>query len=198
MVRPGDANETAWAWRMALEHTDRPDRAGAEPAERCRPSTAASTRSAEGVAKGGYILAEASNGQPQVILIGTGSEVQLCVTARERLEAEGTPTRVVSMPCQEWFDEQDEAYRQTRAAAATSRPGSASRPASRCRWRDLVGDAGECVSIEHYGASAPHTVLFEQFGFTPDNVVAPAHASLARAGDDHRLHHRQLRERPRR
>ena len=118
-----------------------------------------------------------------MILIGTGSEVQLCLTARERLEAEGTadPGRVDALP------------------GVVPRAGRGL-PARRCcprgvkarvsveagiamSWRHIVGDAGESVSIEHYGASAPYTVLFEQFGFTADNVVAEAHASLARVGD---------------
>jgi transketolase len=133
------------------------------------------------VAKGGYILAEASTGAPEVILIGTGSEVQLCLTARERLEADGTPTRVVSMPCQEWFRAQHEAYRQTVLPNSVKARVSVEAGIA-MSWRDLVGDHGESVSIEHYGASAPYTVLFEQFGFTADNVVAKAHASLARVG----------------
>jgi transketolase len=180
VVRPADANETAWAWRCALEHTDRPtalcltrqnlpvfDRAGFAPAD--------------GVAKGGYVLADASNGQPQLILIGTGSEVQLCVTARERLEADGVPTRVVSMPCQEWFRAQDQAYQQqVLPSEVTARVSVEAGVAM--SWRDLVGPHGECVSLEHYGASAPYQVLFEQFGFTPDRVEAAARAALSRAG----------------
>ena len=181
VVRPADANETAWAWRQALEHTDRPtalalsrqplpvlDRDVLAPAER--------------TARGGYILAEASTpGKPEVIIMGTGSEVQLCLTARERLKAAGTPTRVVSMPCQEWYREQDEAYRETVLPRGVKARVSVEAGIA-MSWRDLVGDAGECVSLEHYGASAPHTVLFEQFGFTPDRIVAAAHASLARVG----------------
>jgi transketolase len=180
VVRPADANETAWAWRMALEHTDRPtalcltrqalpvlDRSAVTPAE--------------GLARGGYVLADAGDGQPQVILIGTGSEVQLCLTARERLEAEGVSTRVVSMPCQEWFREQDEAYRESVLPRGVRARVSVEAGVA-MSWRDLVGDAGECVSLEHYGASAPFQVLFEQFGFTADNVVAAARASLSRAG----------------
>ena len=103
VVRPADANETAVAWRTILEHTDRP--AGLVLTRQNVPTFDRSVlASAEGVARGGYVLADASDGQPQVILIGTGSEVQLAVAAREVLEAEGTPTRVVSMPCVEWFN----------------------------------------------------------------------------------------------
>jgi transketolase len=130
--------------------------------------------------KGGYILAESSTPTPQVILIGTGSEVSLALTARERLEAMGTGTRVVSMPCLEWFAEQDRSYRQlvlpplvkARVSIEAGVPQG---------WRELVGEGGEIVAIDHFGASAAASVLFEQFGFTPDRVVAAAHAALERA-----------------
>jgi len=180
VVRPADANETAWAWRLALEHTDRPTalcltRQNLPVVDRTEYG------SAEGVANGGYILAEAGNHQPQVILIATGSEVAIALTARERLEADGIATRVVSMPCREWFDAQDVAYRQ-RVLPTGVKARVSVEAGIAMSWRDLVGDAGESVSIEHYGASAPYQVLFEQFGFTPDHVVAAARASLARAG----------------
>jgi transketolase len=136
------------------------------------------------MARGGYILKDASNNQPQVILMGTGSEVQLCVTAQERLEADGVPTRVVSMPCQEWFRAQDPAYRQQVLPSGVRARVSVEAAVAQS-WHDLVGDAGECVSIEHYGASAPYQVLFEQFGFTADRVVAAARAALSRVGEIH-------------
>jgi transketolase len=181
VVRPADANETAWAWRLAMEHTDRPT-ALALSRQPLPVLDREALAPADGVARGGYILAEASTaGQPQVILIGTGSEVQLCLAARERLEESGTPTRVISMPCQEWFRAQDEAYRESVLPRGVKARVSVEAGIA-MSWRDLVGDAGECVSLEHYGASAPHTVLFEQFGFTPDRIVAAAHASLARVG----------------
>jgi transketolase len=180
VVRPADANETTWAWRLALEHTDRPtalcltrqnlpvlDRTQVAPAEH--------------VARGGYTLLDASTGQPDVILIGTGSEVQICLAARERLESDGVPTRVVSMPCQEWFRAQDAAYR-AQVLPPSAKARVSVEAAVAMSWHDLVGDAGECVSLEHYGASAPYQVLFEQFGFTTDRVVAAARASLSRAG----------------
>src|SRR4051794_16251184 len=111
VVRPGDANETAVVWRTVLEHTDRP--AGLALTRQKLPTfDRGEYASAEGAAKGGYVLADASNGQPEVILIATGSEVQIAVEARKVLEAEGTPARVVSMPCVEWFEEQDDAYKQ--------------------------------------------------------------------------------------
>ncbi|MFU8852894.1 transketolase [Micromonospora sp. SL1-18] len=181
VVRPADANETAWAWRRALEHTDRPT-ALALSRQALPTLDRTDLAGAEGAAKGGYVLAEASTGMPQVILVGTGSEVQLCLTARERLEAGGTPTRVVSMPCQEWFFAQDEAYRESVLPRGVKARVSVEAGIA-MSWRGIVGDSGETVSLEHYGASAPHTVLFEQFGFTPDRIVAAAHASLTRVGD---------------
>ncbi|WP_436521762.1 transketolase [Actinoplanes sp. HUAS TT8] len=181
VVRPADANETAWAWRGALEHTDRPT---ALALSRQNLPTVDRTKyaSAEGTLKGGYVLSEASTGTPSVILIASGSEVQIALTAQERLEAEGTPTRVVSMPCQEWFFQQDVAYQQEVIpngvkARVTVEAGI------RMSWDRILGDAGEAVSIEHYGASAPAKILFEQFGFTADNVVAKANASLAKVGE---------------
>jgi transketolase len=131
--------------------------------------------------RGGYILEEASNGAPDLLLIATGSEVSIALTARERLEAEGTPTRVVSLPCIEWFRAQDDAYQQhilppdvkARVSIEAGVPMG---------WREIVGEAGEIIGIDHYGASASGSVLFEQFGFTPDRVVAAAHATLDRTG----------------
>ncbi|MBE1492138.1 transketolase [Plantactinospora soyae] len=180
VIRPADANETAWAWRRALEQTDRP--AALALSRQPLPTLDRSELAgADQTAKGGYVLAEASNAQPEVILMGTGSEVQLCLTARDRLEADGTPTRVVSMPCQEWFREQDSAYQESVLPRDVKARVSVEAGIA-MSWRDLIGDAGEAVSLEHYGASAPHTVLFEQFGFTPDRIVAAAHASLTRIG----------------
>jgi transketolase len=180
VVRPADANETAVAWRTILEHTDRP--AGLCLTRQDVPTWDRSVfESAEGTKYGGYILADASDGQPQVVLVGTGSEVQLAVAAREVLEAEGTPTRVVSMPCVEWFNQQDAAYRQRVLPSGVKARVSVEAAVSQ-GWREIVGDAGEIVSLEHFGASAAHTVLYEQFGFTPDRVVAAAHASLERVG----------------
>jgi transketolase len=167
VVRPADANETVVAWRTVLEHTDRP--AGLCLTRQDVPTFDRSTfASAEGVARGGYVLADASDGQPRVVIVATGSEVQLAVAAREVLEAEGTPTRVVSMPCLEWFRAQDLAYQQQVVP-----PGVKARVSVEAAvgmgWREVVGDAGEVVSLE-------------QFGFTRDRVVAAAHATLERVG----------------
>jgi transketolase len=176
VVRPADANETAVCWRMALEHTDRPT-ALALSRQNLPVLDPATT---EGAAKGGYILADASDGQPKVVIIATGSEVGLALSAREVLEGEGTPTRVVSMPCVEWFNAQELSYRcqvippevKARVSVEAAVPQG---------WRDIVGDSGEIVSIDHFGASAEGNILFEQFGFTTDHVVTAAHTSLTRA-----------------
>jgi transketolase len=181
VVRPADANETVWAWRLALEHSDRPT-ALCLTRQNLPVLDRSAVAGAESTAKGGYTLADATDGQPILILIGTGSEVQICLTARERLEAEGIPTRVVSMPCQEWFRAQDAAYRTTVLPPSVKARVSVEAGVA-MSWHDLVGEVGECVSIEHYGASAPYQVLFEQFGFTTDRVVAAARAALSRTGE---------------
>jgi len=180
VVRPADANETVVAWRTILEHTDRP--AGLALSRQDLPTFDRSVMgSAEGTARGGYVLADAAGGQPEVVIVATGSEVQLAVAAREALEEEGHPTRVVSMPCVEWFHAQDRAYQQQ-----VLPPGVKARVSVEAAvaqgWREIVGDSGEMVSIEHFGSSATHTVLFEQFGFTRDRVVAAAHATLEKVG----------------
>jgi transketolase len=177
IVRPADANETAVVWRTVLEHTDRP----AGIALSRQPLPVLDPAKVVDAGKGGYVLEDASSGKPEVILIATGSEVSLAITARERLEAEGTPTRVVSMPSVEWFLSQDRSYQQqvlppdvkARVSIEAAVPQG---------WREFVGEAGEIVAINHFGASAAASVLFEQFGFTPDRVVAAAHASLERLG----------------
>ncbi len=180
VVRPGDANETTVAWRTVLEHNDRP--AGLCLTRQNIPVLdRGEYASAEGTAKGGYVLAEAGHGSAQVILIATGSEVALAVEARKRLEADGVATRVVSMPCVEWFRAQPASYQQ-RVLPPNIRARVSIEAAVAQGWREFVGDAGEIVSLEHFGASAAYTALFEQFGFTPDRVVAAAHASLEKVG----------------
>ena len=177
VVRPADANETAVAWRTVLESVDHPA-ALALTRQNVPTFDRSVMASADGVARGGYVLVDAEGGEPEVILIGTGSEVQLAVEARETLQAEGVPTRVVSMPCREWFDAQDDTYRdevlppQVRARVSVE-AGVAQ------GWRELVGDAGRSVSLEHFGASADYQTLFREFGITADAVAAAAHESLA-------------------
>ncbi|HEX3813916.1 MAG TPA: transketolase [Mycobacteriales bacterium] len=180
VVRPGDANETVVAWRTILEHTDRP--AGLALSRQNLPTVdRAEYASAEGTAKGGYVLADAGSGTPQVIILATGSEVQLALAARKALEADGVGSRVVSVPCVEWFNEQDDAYRQQVLPRAVRARVSVEAGIA-LGWREFVGEAGEIVSLEHFGASAAYTALFEQFGFTVDRVVAAAHATLEKVG----------------
>ncbi|GAA4869000.1 transketolase [Saccharopolyspora cebuensis] len=176
VVRPADANETAAAWKAILEDTSGP--AGLALTRQGVPTLEGVT--ADGVAKGGYVLADAGNGAPELVLIATGSEVQLAVEARKILEAEGVATRVVSMPCVEWFDAQDDSYREqvlptSVAARVAVEAGSA------LTWYRFAKDAGEIVSIDHFGASADYKTLFTEFGFTADAVVAAARRSLDKA-----------------
>ncbi|HEV2780840.1 MAG TPA: transketolase [Actinophytocola sp.] len=178
VVRPGDANETAAAWRATLEQSDRP--VGLALTRQNLPVLEGTGElAAEGVARGGYVLADASGGLPQVILIATGSELQMAVEARKVLEAEGVGTRVVSMPSVEWFDAQDQAYRDTvippSVRARVTVEAGVAQP-----WHRFAGDAGEIISIEHYGASADYQTLFREFGFTTENVVAAAKRSLGK------------------
>jgi transketolase len=189
VVRPGDANETAIAWRTILERVDHPaglcltrqnipvfDRA-AEGASAV--ASGQSLASAEGTASGGYILAEGAGGTADVILIATGSEVQIALAARDLLQREGTATRVVSMPCVEWFEEQDAAYREQ-----VLPPGIRARVSVEAGialgWRAFTGDFGETVSLEHFGASAAQQKLYEEYGFTAQRVAEAARSSLAR------------------
>ena len=183
VVRPADANEVAVAWRTVLENNDRP--AGLLLSRQNLPVFDRSEfGSAEGVARGAYVLAEASNGSPEVILLGTGSEVQIAVAARERLEADGVPTRVVSVPCVEWFADQDQAYKDE-VLPPTVRARVSVEAGVPMGWREFVGDAGRIVGLTHYGASAAYTVLYEQFGLTDEAVVTAARESIeaARAGN---------------
>jgi transketolase len=182
VVRPADANEVSVAWRTILEHSDRP--AGIILSRQNLPVFDRSQfASAEGVARGGYVLAEASSGTPQVILMGTGSEVQIAMAAREALEADGVPTRVVSLPCIEWFADQEESYRNEVLPPAV-RARVSVEAAVPMGWREFVGDAGRIVGLNHYGASAAYGVLYEEFGLTREAVVAAARESLQAAGAD--------------
>ncbi|MDV8148186.1 transketolase [Arthrobacter sp. B10-11] len=188
VVRPGDANEVAAAWKVMLENHENP--AGIVLTRQNIPTYARGEGDAEGdtfgstagVAKGGYILAEASKdgktADAQVILIGTGSEVQLAVNAREALQAEGIPTRVVSMPCVEWFNKQDAAYRDAVLPPAVKARVSVEAGLA-LGWREFVGDAGRTISLEHFGASADYKRLFQEFGITAEAVTAAAKESLA-------------------
>jgi transketolase len=177
VVRPGDANETVVAWRTILQ--------------RARPVALCLTRqnlpvldrsgdlaSAEGVARGGYVLAEGSD----AILIATGSEVPIALEAREQLAAEGVSARVVSMPCVEWFNDQDEAYRRE-VLPSTIRARVSVEAGISAPWRLFTGDAGASIGVDHFGASADYKKLYQEFGITAERVAAAARDSLARVRD---------------
>ncbi|MCG3040086.1 transketolase [Streptomyces fenghuangensis] len=182
MVRPADANETAIAWREIMRrHGDRPAPHGIALTRQNVPTYEPN----EDAARGGYVMFEASDSQgrecePQVILIATGSEVQLAVAARESLQAEGVPARVVSMPCLEWFEEQDRTWRE-RVLPPSVRARVAVEAGVGLTWHRYVGDAGRIVSLEHFGASADYKVLYREFGLTGEAVAAAARESVAAA-----------------
>lgn len=186
IVRPADANEVAWSWRTLLKDTKRPTglvltRQKVPTFDRGEDAAEGNTlASAAGVARGGYILAEAPEGNVEVILIATGSEVQVALNAREELAEQGIGARVVSMPSVEWFADQDEAYR-NEVLPPEIRARVSIEAAVAQGWRDLVGDAGRSVSLEHYGASADFETLFREFGFTAENVASVAKDSIKAA-----------------
>lgn len=187
IVRPADANETAIAWREILKRYTKEFGVGAPHGLALTRQGVPTYPANEETAKGGYVRFEATgpDGQPvapQVVLIGTGSEVQLAVEAREQLQAEGVPTRVVSMPSVEWFDQQDKAYRES-VLPPSVKARVAVEAGIGLTWHRFVGDAGRVVSLEHFGASADGKVLFREFGFTADAVAAAARDSLASASE---------------
>ena len=186
IVRPADANETAVVWRSILQRQSQP---------RCRPAGLALTRqkvrtfprnadgfaSAEGAARGAYVLLDSEgDGPPDVVLIGTGSEVGLAVDARDKLAEQGVRARVVSMPSREWFEAEDQAY-QNSVLPPSVRARVSIEAAVAMGWRDVLGDAGRSVSLEHYGASADYQTIYEKVGLTPDAVVDAAHESISAA-----------------
>jgi transketolase len=184
IVRPGDAQETAWAWKTILERREAPagialTRQNLPVYERGDGEASGDTlASAKYVARGAYVLAEAPSGTPDVIFIATGSEVQLALAAREELKTDGINARVVSAPCLEWFEEQDAAYRESVLPAAVTARVSIEAGLA-LTWRSYVGDAGRSVSLEHFGASADYKTLFTKFGITTEAAVAAARDSIA-------------------
>lgn len=179
VVRPADANEVSWAWKTILERRKGP--AGIALSRQNLPVFDRSVVSdASGTAKGAYVLVEGSKATPDVILLGSGSEVQFAVEAAVALEADGVAARVVSVPCQEWFEEQDAAYRESVLPAAVKARVSVEAGLG-LTWRPWVGDAGRSVSIEHFGASADYKTLYREFGITTEAVVRAAKESLAAA-----------------
>ncbi len=186
VVRPSDANETAWAWKTILERRDQP--VGIALTRQNLPVLERGDGAAEGdtlahasnVAKGAYVLAEATGGTPDVLLIATGSEVQLALAAREQLQADGVAARVVAAPSLEWFAEQSAEYRESVLPAAV-RARVSVEAGSSLTWHGIVGDAGRTVAIDHFGASADWQTLFREFGFTAEAVVEAARASIEAA-----------------
>lgn len=184
MVRPADANEVAYSWKKILERRTGP--AGIALTRQNVPvfnrkdkdATGVVYAAADNAAKGAYVLAEAASGTPEVILIATGSEVQLAIAARLVLEASGVSTRVVSAPCLEWFEEQADSYKESVLPASCSARVSVEAGLS-LGWAKYIGQ-GESVSIEHFGASADYKTLFSKFGITTEAVVAAATKVLER------------------
>jgi transketolase len=175
-IRPGDANEAVAAWDLAISVGDGP--AALALTRQKLPTLAGTDRLArEGVGRGGYILREATGGTPSLILIGTGSELQLAFGAAEVLEAEGTPTRVVSLPCWEQFEVQDRAYRDAVLPPAVRARVSVESGTS-LGWERWVGDEGAIIGIDHFGASAPAGTIFAKLGFTVERVAEVARGVL--------------------
>jgi len=184
IVRPGDANEVAYAWKTILERRKGPagialTRQNIPVFERGEGDASGETfASAKNVAKGAYVLAEAPNGAPDVIFIATGSEVQIAVEARELLKNEGINARVVSAPSLEWFEEQSAEYRESVLPAAIKARVSIEAGLD-LTWRSYVGDHGKSVSIEHFGASADYQTLFREFGITTEHAIEAAKLSIS-------------------
>lgn len=172
VIRPADANETAFAWKTILETTDRPS---AIVLTRQGVPTLEGT-SAEGVEKGAYVLAGGDE-DADVLIVATGSEVQHALGARELLAADGITARVVSMPSRDRFERQDEAYRESVLPSALKARVSVE-AGSPLGWREIVGDAGRIVGIDHFGESASGSLLMKKYGFTAENVAAKAKESL--------------------
>ena len=177
VVRPADANETVACWRTILEHTDRP--AGLILSRQDLPTWPRDTdgySDTSNVHRGAYVLLD-TDGVPDVVLIGTGSELQLAVEARKILAEQGVAARVVSMPCREWFEEQEASYRETVIPPIVTARVSVEAGIAQ-GWRELVGDHGRIVSIEHYGASADYQRIYTEFGVTAQAVADAAHDSI--------------------
>jgi transketolase len=175
VVRPADANETAYAWRTVLARGNGNGPVGLILTRQGLPVLEGTN--AKGVARGGYILGDDGGKEPDVVLIATGSEVQLAVEAQKLLADKDIVARVVSMPCVEWFESQPYEYRDGVLPPSVSARVAVEAGIAQC-WHKLVGDTGEIVSIEHYGASADAKTLFREYGFTPEAVVDAAERTL--------------------
>jgi transketolase len=179
VLRPADANEVLEAWRVIMNLHHEP--VALMLTRQDVPTLDRNTYApASGLAQGAYILADSPNGQPEVILIGTGSEVSLCVAAYEQLKSQGIKARVVSMPSWELFEQQDQAYRdQVLPPAVTARV--AVELASTFGWAHYIGPTGTIVGMTTFGASAPLKVLQKEFGFTKERIVEAAKQQLRQA-----------------
>jgi transketolase len=178
-MRPGDANETSYAWKVALERADGPV-ALSMSREKVPTLDRSDLASADGVERGAYVLWDSHEGLPELILIGTGAQLGMTLEAGRKIAENGTAVRVVSMPCWELFEEQPTDYRDSVLLPTVKARLSVEAGVS-LGWAKWVGDAGDSISIEHFGASAPGTTVLEKFGYTVDNIVARATALLARA-----------------
>jgi transketolase len=180
LIRPADANEVTEAWKVILQLHHAPavlvlTRQALPTVDRTKYAAAS------GLSRGAYILADAPGGDPEVILIGTGSEVSLCLEAYEQLAKEGVRARVVSMPCWELFDDQDQQYRDSVLPPQVKARVSVEE-ASDFGWNKYTGSEGHNVCIETFGASAPLKQLLKKFGFNSEHVVAAAKGQIARHG----------------
>ncbi|KRF36066.1 transketolase [Nocardioides sp. Soil805] len=178
VVRPADANETAAAWHAVLQHTDRP--AGIALTRQNVPVFPRGTdgySDTSNVHRGGYVLLDVEGGLPDVVLVGTGSEVQIAVAARDLLAEDGIRARVVSMPCREWFDEQEQAYRESVIPPTVKARVSVEAGVAQ-GWREIVGDHGRIVSIDTYGASADYARIYQEYGLTGEAVADAARDSI--------------------
>jgi transketolase len=179
-LRPADANEVAEAWRLIAGLTHKP--AALILSRQAMPTLDRKKYApAEGLRKGAYILADAQKGKPKVILMGTGSEVSLCLDVYEKLKAEGIPARVVSMPSWELFESQDQAYRD-QVLPPDIQARVAVEQASGLGWERYTGLTGALITMKTFGASAPLKELQSHFGFTPDKVLAAAKEQIKKAG----------------
>jgi transketolase len=178
VIRPADANETAEAYRLVMPLTNRPaalilSRQALPIFDRTKLAPAS------GLAKGAYVLADSDDGKPDVILIGTGSEVSLCLEARDLLAAEKINARVVSMPCRELFDTQDDIYRES-VLPSTIAARVTVEEASSIGWDRYAGPQGIILGVDTFGISAPLKIVSEHFGFTPERVTKAARQVLGR------------------
>ncbi len=184
VVRPADANETVVAWQTIMGRTSRPAALALSRQNLPVFPRTGEFASADNVARGAYVLVDSPNAihhaTPDVVIVATGSEVQIALEARNLLAKEGLGARVVSMPCREWFEEQDAEYRDS-VIPPVVRARVAVEAGISLGWRDIVGDAGRIVSLEHFGASAPFAELYERFGITAAATAAAAHESILAA-----------------